>query len=60
MGAPLRAVLKQLVTRTVPSDLGKPVALVHRPNESFFLVPQVSNFIYFITCTSGENYSLPL
>ncbi|XP_049353793.1 actin-related protein 2/3 complex subunit 2A [Solanum verrucosum] len=40
MGAPLRAVLKQLVTRTVPSDLGKPVALVHRPNESFFLVPQ--------------------
>ncbi|KAJ8568490.1 hypothetical protein K7X08_028023 [Anisodus acutangulus] len=39
MGAPLRAVLKQLVTRTV-SDLGKPVALVHRPNESFFLVPQ--------------------
>ncbi|OIT30186.1 actin-related protein 23 complex subunit 2a [Nicotiana attenuata] len=40
MGAPLRAVLKHLVSRTVPSDLGKPVALVHRPNESFFLVPQ--------------------
>ncbi|PHT69050.1 Actin-related protein 2/3 complex subunit 2A [Capsicum annuum] len=40
MGAPLRAVLKQLVTRTIPPDQGKPIALVHRPNESFFLVPQ--------------------
>ncbi|KAF3662761.1 putative leucine-rich repeat receptor-like protein kinase-like [Capsicum annuum] len=40
MGAPLRAILKQLVTRTVPPNLGKPIALVHRPNKSFFHVPQ--------------------
>ncbi|KAF3675341.1 hypothetical protein FXO37_05928 [Capsicum annuum] len=40
MGAPLRAILKKLVTRTVPPDLGKPIALVHCPNESFFHVPQ--------------------
>lgn len=58
MGAPLRAVLKQLVARTVPSDPGKPIALVHRPNESFFLIPEVSNFIHFITAQNGENYSL--
>ncbi|KAF3670334.1 hypothetical protein FXO37_08587 [Capsicum annuum] len=45
MGAPLRAVLKQLVTRTVSPDLGKPIALVHHPNESFFLVPQAYKVI---------------
>ncbi|CAI9765087.1 unnamed protein product [Fraxinus pennsylvanica] len=39
-GAPLRAVLKQLVSRTVKSDLNKLISLVHRPNESFFVVPQ--------------------
>ncbi|KAF3667398.1 hypothetical protein FXO37_10042 [Capsicum annuum] len=41
MGAPLRIVLKQLVIRTVPSDLGKPIALVHCLGESFFHVSQV-------------------
>ncbi|PHT48083.1 Actin-related protein 2/3 complex subunit 2A [Capsicum baccatum] len=41
MGAPLRIVLKQLVIRTVPSDLGKPIALVHRLGESFFHVSQL-------------------
>ncbi|KAH6761157.1 Arp2/3 complex [Perilla frutescens var. hirtella] len=39
-GAPLRAVLKQLVSRGVKSDLNKIVSLVHRPNESFFVFPQ--------------------
>lgn len=51
LGAPLRVILKHLARRTVAPDLSPLVALVHRPNESFFLVPQVyildSNFYYF-------------
>ncbi|CAH9113766.1 unnamed protein product [Cuscuta epithymum] len=43
MGAPLRAVLNDLALRTVPSDTEKVIALVHRPNESFFLLPQAEN-----------------
>ncbi|KAK4491082.1 hypothetical protein RD792_001804 [Penstemon davidsonii] len=39
-GAPLRAVLKQLISRGPKSDLNKLVSLAHRPNESFFVVPQ--------------------
>lgn len=45
MGAPLRVFLKQLASRTVASDIDKLVALVHRPMESFFLVPQVIIFL---------------
>ncbi|KAD4586522.1 hypothetical protein E3N88_24123 [Mikania micrantha] len=41
MGAPLRVMLKRLASRSVPSNAGMLVPLVHRPNESFFLVPQV-------------------
>lgn len=41
LGAPLRVVLKQLASRTVASDIDPLVALVHRPKESFFLIPQV-------------------
>lgn len=41
LGAPLRVFLKQLASRTVASDIDKLVALVHRPMESFFLVPRV-------------------
>lgn len=41
LGAPLRVVLKHLSSRTVASDADGPIALVHRPKESFFLVPQV-------------------
>lgn len=41
LGAPLRVFLKQLASRTVASDIDKVVALVHRPMESFFLIPQV-------------------
>lgn len=40
MGAPLRAILNDLALRTVPSDSENIIALVHRPNESFFLLPQ--------------------
>ncbi|KAL7083876.1 hypothetical protein ACP275_14G189000 [Erythranthe tilingii] len=39
-GAPLRVILKQLVSRGVKSDLNQLVSLVHRPNESFFVIPQ--------------------
>ncbi|KAI3473914.1 hypothetical protein Pfo_028108 [Paulownia fortunei] len=39
-GAPLRAILKQLVSRSVKFDLNQLVSIVHRPNESFFVVPQ--------------------
>ncbi|XP_038877488.1 actin-related protein 2/3 complex subunit 2A isoform X3 [Benincasa hispida] len=40
LGAPLRGILKQLGSRVVASDVNRVVALVHRPKESFFLVPQ--------------------
>ncbi|CAK9143891.1 unnamed protein product [Ilex paraguariensis] len=40
LGAPLRVVLKHLASRAVVPDVNKPIALVHRPKESFFLVPQ--------------------
>ncbi|KAG8474468.1 hypothetical protein CXB51_031438 [Gossypium anomalum] len=40
LGAPLRVILKHLASRTVAPDIDQFVALVHRPNESFFLVPQ--------------------
>lgn len=43
LGAPLRLVLKHLASRTVAPDIGRLVALVHRPRESFFLVPQVNS-----------------
>ncbi|KAM7524762.1 hypothetical protein LguiA_014664 [Lonicera macranthoides] len=45
LGAPLRLVLKHLASRTVAPDIGRLVALVHRPRESFFLVPQVDKVI---------------
>lgn len=41
LGAPLRVILKQLASRTVAPNMDRLVAIVHRPNESFFLVPQV-------------------
>ncbi|XP_059656252.1 actin-related protein 2/3 complex subunit 2A [Cornus florida] len=41
LGAPLRVVLKHLASRTVAPDMDRLVPLVHRPKESFFLVPQV-------------------
>ncbi|KAK4419772.1 Actin-related protein 2/3 complex subunitA [Sesamum alatum] len=41
LGAPLRAVLRQLVSRGVKSNLNKLLSLVHRPDESFFVFPQV-------------------
>ncbi|XP_073141745.1 actin-related protein 2/3 complex subunit 2A [Henckelia pumila] len=40
LGAPLRAILKQLFSRTARSDLNQLVSLVHRPNEAFFVFPQ--------------------
>ncbi|ONK81370.1 uncharacterized protein A4U43_C01F28320 [Asparagus officinalis] len=40
LGAPLRLILKQLALRTLPPDEGQLIALVHRPMESFFLIPQ--------------------
>ncbi|KAM1350410.1 hypothetical protein ACFX2F_004365 [Malus domestica] len=41
LGAPLRGVLKKLGARNVASHTDGLVALLHRPNESFFLIPQV-------------------
>ncbi|PRQ55832.1 hypothetical protein RchiOBHm_Chr1g0328971 [Rosa chinensis] len=40
LGAPLRVILKQPALRTFASDVDPLVALVHRPKESFFLIPQ--------------------
>lgn len=41
LGAPLRFVLKNLATKTVAPEMDQLIALVHRPKESFFLLPQV-------------------
>ena len=41
LGAPLRVVLKHLVSRTIVPAADQVLALVHRPKESFFLVSQV-------------------
>lgn len=40
LGAPLRAILKTLGSRIVAANIDRLVALVHRPKESFFLIPQ--------------------
>ncbi|KAK3023735.1 hypothetical protein RJ639_044400, partial [Escallonia herrerae] len=40
LGAPLRVFLKHLASRSVAPETDMLVALVHRPKESFFLVPQ--------------------
>nr|GFB34559.1 actin-related protein 2/3 complex subunit 2A [Tanacetum cinerariifolium] len=40
MGAPLRVILKRLAFRSAPSNARVLVPLLHRPNESFFLVLQ--------------------
>jgi len=40
LGAPLKVLLKHLASKTVAPNVDKLVALVHRPNESFFLAPQ--------------------
>lgn len=40
-GAPLRAVLRQLVLRSIKPDPKQLISVVHRPHESFFVVPQV-------------------
>ncbi|XP_030550032.1 actin-related protein 2/3 complex subunit 2A isoform X3 [Rhodamnia argentea] len=45
LGAPLRALLKHLATKTISSDMDQLVALVHRPNESFFVIPRVDKVI---------------
>ncbi|KAK9146459.1 hypothetical protein Sjap_006362 [Stephania japonica] len=39
LGAPLRLIFKHLASKTVAPGLDRLVALVHRPKESFFLVP---------------------
>ncbi|XP_044507496.1 actin-related protein 2/3 complex subunit 2A [Mangifera indica] len=40
LGAPLRVVLKHLATRTVATAMDQLLALVHRPKESFFIIPE--------------------
>jgi actin related protein 2/3 complex, subunit 2 len=45
LGAPLKVLLKNLSMKTVGPEGGQPVALVHRPNESFFVIPQVIDHI---------------
>lgn len=45
LGAPLKVLLKNLSMKTVGPEAGQPVALVHRPNESFFVIPQVINHV---------------
>ncbi|XP_072974172.1 actin-related protein 2/3 complex subunit 2A isoform X1 [Typha angustifolia] len=41
LGAPLKVFLKHLGTKTVAPDMDQLAAVVHRPNESFFISPQV-------------------
>ncbi|KAH9330367.1 hypothetical protein KI387_002475, partial [Taxus chinensis] len=40
LGAPMREILKHLASKVVAPDADRLVALVHRPKESFFLIPQ--------------------
>lgn len=40
LGAPLRLVLGHLASREAATDIDELVALVHRPKESFFLLPE--------------------
>ncbi|KAF0921771.1 hypothetical protein E2562_017032 [Oryza meyeriana var. granulata] len=40
LGAPLKLLLKHLASKTVAPNVDKLVALVHHPNESFFIAPQ--------------------
>jgi actin related protein 2/3 complex subunit 2 len=40
LGAPLRVILKHLGTRSVAPDADNLVALMHRPEQSYFLIPQ--------------------
>ncbi|PKA46036.1 Actin-related protein 2/3 complex subunit 2A [Apostasia shenzhenica] len=40
LGAPLRIVLKHLALRSVAPNVDQVIALVHRPKESIFLIPQ--------------------
>lgn len=58
LGAPLRLILKQLASRTLTTepDVDQLIALVHRPMESFFLVPQVRLFpVHIILSQSFSN-----
>lgn len=54
LGAPLRLVLKHLATRTIARDIGRLVAIVHRPKESFFIIPQVKFFFLYILFQSND------
>ena len=51
LGAPLKVILKHLASKTVAPNLDSFLALVHRPKESYFVLPQVevpfSQFSYF-------------
>ncbi|XP_074295960.1 actin-related protein 2/3 complex subunit 2A-like isoform X2 [Silene latifolia] len=44
LGAPLRVILKHLASRSLAPDMDQLVSIVHRPNESFFLIPQPERF----------------
>ncbi|KNA19139.1 hypothetical protein SOVF_064440 isoform B [Spinacia oleracea] len=41
LGAPLRVILKHLASRSLAPNMDQLVSIVHRPNESFFLIPQI-------------------
>ncbi|GAB2294262.1 Actin- protein 2/3 complex subunit 2A [Dionaea muscipula] len=45
LGAPLKVILKNLASRSIDPGMDRVVALVHRPKESFFLVPQAEKVI---------------
>lgn len=47
LGAPLRVILKHLASRALAPGMDQLVSLVHRPNESFFVFPQVSYVLVF-------------
>ncbi|CAA7408658.1 unnamed protein product [Spirodela intermedia] len=40
LGAPLKVILKHLASKTVAPNVDSFVALVHRPKESYFVIPQ--------------------
>lgn len=60
LGAPLRLVLKHLSLRTVAPDIDRLIALVHRPKESFFLVPQAEKVIVMFPMRFNDSIDIVL
>ncbi|KAJ8756279.1 hypothetical protein K2173_025091 [Erythroxylum novogranatense] len=60
LGAPLRLILKHLASRTIAPSMGQLLALVHRPNESFFVIPQAEKVTVVYPMRFNDSIDLAL